>query len=75
MLVYPAIDIIEGQCVRLTRGDFDQKKKYFDDPLEVAEKWKQKGAVWIHVIDLDGARTGRAANLPVASAIKESSMY
>ena len=71
MLVIPAIDIIEGQCVRLTRGDFDSKKKYFDDPLEVAAIWKEQGASWIHIIDLDGARTGKVANLAIAARIRK----
>ena len=71
MIIYPAIDIIGGQCVRLTRGDFDQKTKYFNNPLEVALKWKKKGAEWIHVIDLDGARTGKVSNLAIAASIRE----
>jgi phosphoribosylformimino-5-aminoimidazole carboxamide ribotide isomerase len=71
MIIYPAIDIIDGQCVRLTRGDFGKKKKYFDDPLQVASRWKEKGASWIHVIDLDGARTGKVANLSIAESIKQ----
>lgn len=71
MIVFPAIDIIDGQCVRLTRGDFDQKKKYFDDPVKVAQKWKDRGAEWIHIIDLDGARTGKISNLSIAAGIKD----
>ncbi len=71
MIIYPAIDIIDGQCVRLTRGDFGKKKKYFDDPLQVALRWKEKGASWIHVIDLDGARTGKVANLSIAEKIRQ----
>jgi phosphoribosylformimino-5-aminoimidazole carboxamide ribotide isomerase len=71
MIVYPAIDIIDGQCVRLTRGDFGRKTKYFDDPLIVAGRWKEKGASWIHIIDLDGARTGRVSNLSLAENIRK----
>ena len=71
MIIIPAIDIIDGQCVRLTKGDFDSKKKYFDDPLEVAAMWKEKGASWIHIIDLDGARTGKVANLLIAAEIRK----
>ncbi len=70
MIIIPAIDIIDGQCVRLTKGDFDSKKKYFDDPLEVAAMWKEKGADWIHIIDLDGARTGKIVNLLIAVEIR-----
>ena len=71
MIIIPAIDIIDGQCVRLTKGDFDSKKKYFDDPLEVAAMWKEKGAKWIHIIDLDGARTGKVVNLAIAAEIRK----
>ena len=71
MIIIPAIDIIGGQCVRLTKGDFDSKKKYFDDPLEVAAMWKEKGASWIHIIDLDGARTGKVVNLLIAAEIRK----
>ena len=71
MIIIPAIDIIGGQCVRLTKGDFDSKKKYFDDPLEVAAMWKEKGASWIHIIDLDGARTGKVVNLAIAADIRK----
>lgn len=71
MIVIPAIDIIEGQCVRLTKGDFDSKKKYFDDPLEVAAIWKGQGADWIHIIDLDGAKIGKVRNLQTAGEIRK----
>ncbi|MGM0365832.1 MAG: 1-(5-phosphoribosyl)-5-[(5-phosphoribosylamino)methylideneamino]imidazole-4-carboxamide isomerase [Actinomycetota bacterium] len=71
MIVIPAIDIIGGECVRLTRGKFDTKKKYYDDPVEAALKWKDSGASWLHVIDLDGAKQGKVANLAVAGKIKE----
>jgi phosphoribosylformimino-5-aminoimidazole carboxamide ribotide isomerase len=70
MLVLPAIDIINGACVRLTKGDFRQKKTYFSDPFEVAKRWISKGAEWIHIIDLDGARSGIMSNLSIASRIK-----
>ena len=81
MRIYPAIDIIDGKCVRLTRGNFKQKKKYFDDPLEVARRWKEKGAQWMHVIDLDGASQNYRAlqnkygeQLPIiATSAKEGS--
>ncbi len=71
MIVIPAIDLIDGACVRLSEGKFNTKKKYFDNPLEVAEKWKSQGAEWLHIIDLDGARTGEAKNLKIALGIKE----
>lgn len=61
--VIPAIDIIEGKCVRLTHGDFARKKVYADDPLEVAKRFEAAGVKRLHMVDLDGARSGRPANL------------
>lgn len=71
MTIIPAIDLINGACVRLTRGRFNTQKKYFDNPIKAAGKWKEEGAEWLHVIDLDGARTGRQKNLNVAFEIKQ----
>jgi phosphoribosylformimino-5-aminoimidazole carboxamide ribotide isomerase len=71
MEIIPAIDIIGGACVRLYKGDYEKKIKYFDDPVEVAGRWMECGAKWIHLIDLDGARTGFPQNLNVAVRIKE----
>ena len=71
MLVIPAIDLISGACVRLTKGKFNTLKKYYDNPVEVAENWKRMGAEWLHIIDLDGARKGKPENLRVVSEIKE----
>ena len=71
MLIIPAIDIIEGKCVRLTRGDFSLKKKYHDNPVEIAEIWKNQGATWLHIVDLDGARAGAVKNLNIAQEIKK----
>jgi len=70
MLVIPAIDIIDGECVRLTRGDFNLRKIYSDNPVETALKWKEAGAEWLHIVDLDGARCGKPANLKTAEDIK-----
>ncbi len=58
MILYPAVDISEGKAVRLVRGDFDEKTVYEDSPLEAARQWHREGARWLHVVDLDGARTG-----------------
>jgi phosphoribosylformimino-5-aminoimidazole carboxamide ribotide isomerase len=63
MILYPAIDILGGNAVRLTKGDFAAKKVYDDDPLEAARKWVDDGARFLHVVDLDGAKQGRPANL------------
>lgn len=71
MEIIPAIDIIGGACVRLYKGDYEKKIKYSDDPVEVAGKWVECGAKWIHLIDLDGARTGFPQNLGIAVRIKE----
>ncbi|MBE7009960.1 MAG: 1-(5-phosphoribosyl)-5-[(5-phosphoribosylamino)methylideneamino]imidazole-4-carboxamide isomerase [Ruminococcaceae bacterium] len=56
MILYPAIDLRGGQCVRLMQGDFDQTTVYSDHPLTMAEKWESQGARWLHMVDLDGAR-------------------
>jgi phosphoribosylformimino-5-aminoimidazole carboxamide ribotide isomerase len=63
MILLPAIDILAGKAVRLTKGDFDAKTVYDADPLEAARRWVQGGARALHVVDLDGARTGSPANL------------
>jgi phosphoribosylformimino-5-aminoimidazole carboxamide ribotide isomerase len=70
MVILPAIDIIKGNCVRLTKGDFKSSKKYFNDPVAVAEMWESMGASWLHVVDLDGARAGFPENLGIAAKIK-----
>ncbi|AOY75555.1 1-(5-phosphoribosyl)-5-[(5-phosphoribosylamino)methylideneamino]imidazole-4-carboxamide isomerase [Clostridium formicaceticum] len=69
MIIYPAIDIKEGKCVRLTQGKFDEEKVYFKDPQQVAKLWQQKGAKILHVVDLDGALEGRSKNLSVIEEI------
>ena len=58
----PAIDIIDGQCVRLTKGDYDQKTVYRDSPAEVAKEFEQKGFKRLHVVDLDGAKSKHIVN-------------
>ncbi len=63
MNLYPAIDILGGSAVRLTKGEFDSRKVYDSDPLSAARGWVQEGARWLHVVDLDGAREGRPVNL------------
>ena len=63
MIVYPAIDILEGRVVRMTRGDFATVEDVARSPLEAAKRLVADGAEWLHVVDLDGARTGRPANL------------
>lgn len=63
--IYPAIDLRSGKCVRLTQGDYQQETIYNDDPMKVAKEWVQLGAEWIHVVDLDAARSGELIHLPI----------
>lgn len=67
--LYPSIDLRGSQVVRLRRGDFAAETVYDDDPLRVARSFADAGARWIHVVDLDAARTGELGNLPVVEAI------
>ena len=69
MIVYPAIDILDGKVVRMSRGDFATVEEVARSPLEAAKRFDAEGAEWLHVIDLDGARTGRPANLDHIRAI------
>ncbi len=63
MILYPAIDIRGGHAVRLTQGDYDRETAYDADPLDAAKRWVKGGAEWLHVVDLDGARSGASENL------------
>lgn len=69
MIIYPAIDIRGGRCVRLTEGRFDAETVFADDPAEMAAKWAACGAEWLHLVDLDGALAGEGKNLPVIERI------
>ena len=69
MQIYPAIDIKNGQCVRLKQGKFDDMTIYGDDPMEVAKRWVESGATFLHVVDLDGAREGISDNQKVIQEI------
>jgi phosphoribosylformimino-5-aminoimidazole carboxamide ribotide isomerase len=71
MLIIPAIDLIDGKCVRLTEGDFSEKKTYNSDPLAVASIFKKSGAKRIHIIDLDGAKSGSSKNREIIKLIKK----
>src|SRR3989338_1774171 len=74
MIIFPAIDIKNGKVVRLFQGKFDEVTEYSGDPLVVAQKWQQQGAKWLHVVDLDGAKTGemhtRATVIAIAKGVK-----
>ena len=63
MILLPAVDILEGKAVRLARGEFDQRTVYDADPLDAARRWVEGGARSLHVVDLDGARSGAPVNL------------
>lgn len=63
MILYPAIDISDGQAVRLRQGDFEDKTVYRDSPLEAARAWVEAGANFLHIVDLDGAREGAPRSL------------
>jgi phosphoribosylformimino-5-aminoimidazole carboxamide ribotide isomerase len=69
MQIIPAIDIIEGKCVRLTEGDYAQKKIYNEDPLEVAKAFEGIGLMRLHLVDLDGAKAGQVVNWKVLEKI------
>ncbi|MEM1216879.1 MAG: 1-(5-phosphoribosyl)-5-[(5-phosphoribosylamino)methylideneamino]imidazole-4-carboxamide isomerase [Bacteroidota bacterium] len=69
MYIIPAIDIIDGKCVRLTQGDYAQKKVYNEDPLEVAKAFADVGVTRLHLVDLDGARAQHIVNYKVLERI------
>jgi phosphoribosylformimino-5-aminoimidazole carboxamide ribotide isomerase len=69
MTIIPAIDIIEGKCVRLTQGDYAQKKVYAENPLDVAKRFEDKGYTRLHVVDLDGAKSQHIVNQRVLEQI------
>ena len=73
MLIFPAIDLLEGQAVRLLKGDYAQKTVYSDDPVSVALDFKAQGASCIHVVDLEGAKEGTTPNFDVVTRIKQES--
>ena len=63
MIIYPAIDIIDGKCVRLSKGDYSKKKIYSDDLNNIAGEWVKNGSNYLHLVDLDGAKSGKPTNL------------
>lgn len=69
MQIIPAIDVIEGKCVRLTQGDYEQKKIYYEHPLEVAKEFEDAGLQRLHLVDLDGAKSGAVKNWKVLETI------
>ena len=69
MKIIPAIDIIDGKCVRLTQGDYSKKKVYNENPVEVAKEFEDAGLKYLHVVDLDGAKAGDVINWEVIRSI------
>jgi phosphoribosylformimino-5-aminoimidazole carboxamide ribotide isomerase len=71
MEVIPAIDLLDGKCVRLYQGDYQQSQVFSDNPLEVARQWVNQGATRLHIVDLDGAKQGKPTNLQAIAAIAQ----
>jgi phosphoribosylformimino-5-aminoimidazole carboxamide ribotide isomerase len=71
MTIYPAIDLLAGRCVRLRQGDYNQVTSYSDDPLAVARLFREAGAGWLHVVDLEAARTGIPVHAALIARIRE----
>ncbi len=72
MIIYPAIDLRDGKAVRLVEGDFAQETVFDANPIDAALRWQDAGAEWLHVVDLDGARSGSTANQAAVSAIRSA---
>ncbi len=72
MILFPAIDLIGGRCVRLQQGRFEDATTYGDDPVAMARRWADAGAEWLHVVDLDGAKTGAPAQHDTVAAIAQA---
>ncbi len=72
MIIIPAIDLIDGKCVRLTKGDYAQQKVYNDNPVEMAKQFEDAGIERLHLVDLDGAKAGKIINLPVLEKIAKA---
>ena len=72
MKILPAIDIKECKCVRLNKGDYSQVTHYFYNPLDVAKKWIDQGSMNLHIVDLDGAKSGKTINYDIIAEIRNS---
>ena len=72
MIIIPAIDIIDGKCVRLTQGDYTRKKIYDDNPAEIAKRYEDHGFSHLHVVDLDGAKSRHVVNIEVLRKITQA---
>ncbi|HNP07533.1 MAG TPA: HisA/HisF-related TIM barrel protein, partial [Cyclobacteriaceae bacterium] len=74
MKIIPAIDLVDGKCVRLTQGDFNKKKIYRDNPVEVAKEFESADLEYLHLIDLDGAKKGEVVNWKVIREILDKTV-
>ncbi|CAB4601602.1 unannotated protein [freshwater metagenome] len=72
MNLYPAIDLFGGQVVRLRQGEYDDSTVYGNDPVAVAESFVEQGATWVHMVDLDAARSGEPVNRPIIAAVAQA---
>ena len=72
MIIFPAIDLYDGKAVRLYKGDYSQMTVYSDKPIEIALDFKSQGATHIHLVDLEGAKTGGTPNLEKIKEISET---
>src|SRR5215207_130653 len=72
MILYPAIDIRGGRCVRLVEGDFNRETAYDNDPAVAARRWVEAGAEWLHVVDLDGALEGKPINGQAVAQVRST---
>ncbi|MEM7474090.1 MAG: 1-(5-phosphoribosyl)-5-[(5-phosphoribosylamino)methylideneamino]imidazole-4-carboxamide isomerase [Planctomycetota bacterium] len=72
MQIWPAIDLLGGKCVRLQQGDYDRETVFSDDPAEMAQRWKDAGTKYLHLVDLDGAKDGSQVNGEVIRRIVET---
>ena len=72
MEVIPAIDLLEGRCVRLYQGNYEQSQVFSENPVEFAQQWEAQGVTRLHIVDLDGAKAGRIVNLEAITAIVET---
>ena len=73
MLIFPAIDLYNGKAVRLYKGDYSKMTVYTDNPLAIAEDFKNQGATCLHIVDLEGAKTGETPNIETVKALAEKS--
>ena len=69
MIIFPAIDLRRGKCVRLLQGRAEDETIYSDDPVEMALRWQREGASWLHLVDLDSAMSNASENRHIAKAI------